>query len=129
MGTEGLLRGAQQLCVHCHERSEEVRGVHYPRHLPYQDPHKTSHEGRCENGFWPGDQGEGEASKDNCEGLPSGRAEETDLVKRIVTVLFERLSSGPLPVGIPRAGLGWCVFVPGQCNLHTVHSLAHCPYV
>merc|ERR1711924_531292 len=81
--TEGLLRGAQQFRVHRHERSEEVRGVHYPRHLPYQDPHKTSHEGRCENGFWPGDQGEGEASKDNCEGLPSGRTEEADLASTL----------------------------------------------
>merc|ERR1711924_562595 len=47
--------------------------------LPPEDKDKASYESRCEDHVRQRDQGEGKASKDHREGLPSARIEEADL--------------------------------------------------
>merc|ERR1712146_801934 len=54
----------------CHNRGEEERHLHDPRPLQDQDPCEASHQGRNEDGLWPGDQG---------EGIPSCCTQVTDL--------------------------------------------------
>merc|ERR1719502_2027815 len=59
------------------------------------DENKACHEGGCEDYVRKRDQGEGKASKDHCEGLPSVCLEEADLEccsNRFALMLFQRLA-------------------------------------
>merc|ERR1711912_95513 len=76
---ESLLRGHQQPRRDCNCRSEEEWSFHHPRPLPPEDKDKASNQSRREDHVRQGDQGEGKASEDHCEGLPSVCTEEADL--------------------------------------------------
>merc|ERR1711924_491073 len=90
---KGLLQCVEQPCDRCHQRGQEDRHFHHPRHLPHQDQGQASHQSRCEDDVWQGDQGEGKASKDRCESLRSRCTQEADLEECVVTTshLSERL--------------------------------------
>merc|ERR1712124_148691 len=76
---EGLLQRAEQPCDGCYKRGEKDWRVHSPRSMPHQDQDKASHEGMREGHLWQGAKGEGKASEDGCESLPSCCPQETDL--------------------------------------------------
>merc|ERR1712072_1303720 len=94
--------------------------------MGHQDPNKTSYESRCEDDVWPRDQSEGEASKDNCESLPSGRAEETNLRKCIMTArcVFPEVHS---PWESHGAGLGDACLTRGRLDFAHCTSIAVWP--
>merc|ERR1712054_237852 len=86
-------------------RSQEERCIHYSRTLPLEDENEARHQGRREDHVWQRDQGEGKASQDHCEGLPSVRFEEADLV--CCTAFFpDAFPTACVSVGIPWACLG-----------------------
>merc|ERR1712232_1393621 len=103
---------------------EEDGHLHHPRRLPHQDPDKTCHKGRCEDDVRQGDQGEGKASEDNCESLPSGCTEETDL--RSVTWLhsasFQRSSCRGNPMEWAWETQCWVLTMPLYCTVHPASS-------
>merc|ERR1739849_69928 len=75
--------------------------------------------GRSEEHLRQRDEGCGEASQDNCEGLPGSSIEEADLEQRSVTALL-CLLRGFLAVGIP-----WCRLEMGNFwpwGFHCVHA-------
>merc|ERR1712000_593267 len=89
----------------CYDRGEEDGYLHDPRPLQDQDPHEASHQGWSEDGIWPGDEGEGEARQDCCEGLPSCRTQVTDL--RGISVWLHAVCPRDLiAVGIPQDRFG-----------------------
>merc|ERR1712205_285338 len=53
--------------------------LHDPWPLQDQDPPQASHQGRSEDGLWPGDEGEGEAGQDCRQGFPSCCTQGADL--------------------------------------------------
>merc|ERR1712000_480863 len=63
-----------------------------------QDSREARHQGRSEELLRSGDEGEGEASQDRREGLPSLRAQETDLRG---SSLWQHV------VGVPETLLPW----------------------
>merc|ERR1719240_1513052 len=77
--TEGVLRGHQQPCCNRNCGGEKERRFHSSRPLSSEDQDKAGHESGREDHVWQRDQGEGKASKDHREGLPSVCIEEADL--------------------------------------------------
>merc|ERR1719352_822715 len=77
--TESLLRGHQQSCCDRNRRSQEERSVYYSRSLPLEDEDQARHQSRREDHVRQGDQGEGKASQDHRQGVPSACTEEADL--------------------------------------------------
>merc|ERR1711879_920625 len=107
---ERMLQGVQQPCGHCLEGSEKDWHLHCSRSVPHQDPNKASNEGRSEGDVWQGGEGQGKASQDRREGLPSGCIEESDL---------EALSSIECFLRGPAVGIPWCgleVGIAGGCS-------------
>merc|ERR1711988_1005762 len=117
MGHEnkGLLQRVDQLGDCCHERSEEDRHFHYPRCVPHQDQDQASHKSMREEHLWQGNQGEGQASKDGCESLPSCCTQEADLGEHLA------LFSGLVTVGIPRSWLWKCMIAVGSLENQTLY--------
>merc|ERR1712146_397090 len=68
----GLLTDFELHRNHCHNRGEEGRQVCDSGRLPNQDSNKTGHKGWQEDDIWQGGSCQGQASKDNCEGIPCG---------------------------------------------------------
>merc|ERR1712054_494197 len=53
--------------------------LHRPRSVPHQDQDEASYESMRKDDLWQGAEGEGKASKDGCESLPSCCPQEADL--------------------------------------------------
>merc|ERR1712013_69910 len=66
-----VLQDDQQLCGHCHQGREECREICDSRCLPNQDSPEASNKGGKEDDLRQGSNGQGQASKDPCEGIPS----------------------------------------------------------
>merc|ERR1712054_541023 len=58
---------------------QEERSLHHSWPLPLEDQDEASYQGWCQDHVRQRDQGEGKASEDSCEGVPSSRIEEADL--------------------------------------------------
>merc|ERR1711988_1173614 len=100
----GMCQDDQQPGDHCNHGSEEEWSLHNSRSLPPQDPHKASHKSRCQEHLWQRRQGQGQASKDRGESIPSVCVEETNLsVHECISLC---LSRGWSVVGIPQSRLG-----------------------
>merc|ERR1712086_676713 len=102
---EGWLRAPCELGSHCCNRGEEDRYLYHPRPLQDQDPREASHQGRSASVFWTGDEGEGQASQDCYQGLPSCSTEGTGLSSCTV---FSWLFG--CPRDLPTVGIPWSKF-------------------
>merc|ERR1712039_949696 len=58
---------------------EEDWRFHYSRHLQVEDTHQSSNQGGQERDLWQSRYGQGEASEDNRESVPSGGYQEVHL--------------------------------------------------
>merc|ERR1711907_330959 len=103
---ESLLRAPREFGNPCHNGSEEERHLHDSRPLQDQDPGEASNQSWSEDGFWPGDQGEGEASQDRCEGLPSRRTQVPDLSGSLAYLLATSIPETCFPWESHGPGLG-----------------------
>merc|ERR1712050_253620 len=74
-----VLQDDQQLCGHCHKGREERWQICDPRCLPNQDSPEASDKGRKEDDLRQGSDGQGQASEDHCESLPSCSTQEEHL--------------------------------------------------
>merc|ERR1712216_594977 len=95
----GLLESLATLAT----AGEEGRYLHDPWPLQDQDSSEASHQGRSEDGLWPGDEGEGQASQDYCQSVPSRCTQGADLRGELACHEHPRdLTS----VGIPQSKFG-----------------------
>merc|ERR1712050_142629 len=114
---ENVLSGVQHFREHRQQGGEEDGRVRYSRFVPNQDPNKAGHQSGSEGHLWQGDEGQGQASEDCCEGVSRSCVEEADLKQRFVVTCLLR---GFLAVGIPRSGLEMSTYDgPGCSNLCT----------
>merc|ERR1712059_203853 len=100
--------------------SEEDWGVHHSRTLPSEDTDKAGHQSRCEDYVWQRIQGEGKASKDHRESIPSGCIKEADLGSCRVAALDAFPEVCP-PWESHGACLGSMMLALGTIALQTVH--------
>merc|ERR1711870_47711 len=94
---KGVLTGDQQHRGHCHKGGEDDGRVHNSRLVSYQD--------------------RGEASQEDCEGLPDGRIEETDLEQKSAVALCA-FSEVSLPWESHEAGLRGALSRHGNLRLY-----------
>merc|ERR1712039_867201 len=101
---EALAAGAElkkSQCAGLHDKRKEGWCLHHPRTGTPEDPHKTSDKSWQKGNLRKDRQGQGQASKKDCESIPSGSFETKHLKQWLycrciilARVVFRRLPSG-----------------------------------